>query len=309
MLKHNLPISTHERLRMGTLHRHRTDVGEATLMGLWMIFNKDTFRSAGLNFDYDRKTVHRQCLILLNVLCNVGKKFIKWPCARQRQATELFYRRIVGFPGVAGVIDGTLIPITAPSHQKQRYVDKNHDYSMNVMIVSNHRRIIIDIYIGQPGSVHDTRVFRRSPLAHALFTRPELLGPNQNLIGDGGYTCTSKMLVPYTNNGHMAETLLFNFKISQCRATIERTNALLKSRMARTQKLFCKNIITTNKHIAASAVLHNFILLQGEEQDGIVIEGEVPEVSVQEAILAGQAEGYRTRQVIRLQLAEENELE
>ncbi|KAK3930874.1 Catabolite control protein A [Frankliniella fusca] len=84
--------------------------------------------------------------------------------------------------------------------------------------------------------------------------------------------------------------------ISQCRATIERINSLLKSRMARTDTLFCKNIIKTNKHIAASAVLHNFNLLLGEEQDGIVIESEVTEVNVQEAILAGQVEGYRTHQ-------------
>ncbi|KAK3930873.1 Putative nuclease [Frankliniella fusca] len=100
---------------------------------------------------------------------------------------------LIGLIGVAGVIDDTLIRITAPSQQKQRYFDKSHDCSMNVMIVSSHRRIINDIYIGQRGSVHDTRVFRRSPLAHALFTRPELLGPNQHLIGDGGYTCTSKV--------------------------------------------------------------------------------------------------------------------
>ncbi|KAK3911630.1 Putative nuclease [Frankliniella fusca] len=298
----------HERLRNGTLQRNRTDVGESTIMGLWALFNKDTFRSIGLNYESGRKNIHNQYMILVNALCGIGHKYIKWPNERQRQQTELFYRRNFGFPGVAGVIDGTLIPITAPSEQKQRYVDKNHDYSINAMIVCNHKRVIIDIYTGQPGSVHDSRVFRRSPLARALFSRDDLLGPNQHLIGDGGYMCTKKMLVPYRNDGNITPShTWYNFKLSQCRATIERTNALLKSRMARTQKLFCKNIVRTNKHIAASAVLHNFILLRGEEQDGIVLEGEPPEISVQDAILAGQEEGHRRRQQIRLQLAEEQE--
>ncbi|XP_052130914.1 putative nuclease HARBI1 [Frankliniella occidentalis] len=298
----------HERLRTGKLQRNRTDVGESTAMGLWVLFNKDTFRSIGLNYENDRKHIHNQYTILLNALCGIGHKYIKWPNIRQRQQTELFYRRNFGFPGVAGVIDGTLIRITAPSEQKQRYVDKNHDYSINVMIVCNHKRVINDIFIGQPGSVHDSRVFRRSPLAHALYSRNDLLGPNQHLIGDGGYMCTEKMLVPYRNDGNVDQShRTYNFKLSQCRATIERTNSLFKSRMARTEKLFCKNIVRTNKHIAASAVLHNFILLRGEEQDGIVLEGELPEINVHDAIVAGQEEGYRRRQQIRLQLAEEYE--
>ncbi|KAK3932735.1 Protein ANTAGONIST OF LIKE HETEROCHROMATIN PROTEIN 1 [Frankliniella fusca] len=305
-------VVANERLRTGKLQRNRSDVGEATLMGLWMIFNKDTFRSVGLNFEHDKKTIHHHYCVLLDVLCGVGKYYIKWPNARQRQATELFYRRNFGFPGVAGVIDGTLVRTTAPAEQTQRYVDKNHDYSINVMIVD------------------------------------DLLGPNQHLIGDGGYTCTKKMLVRYMNNGHMAAShRLFNFKLSQCRATIERTsvlkggnipgkignlgercrkrsrlhignvpifktqertNSLFKSRMARTEKLFCKSIIQTNKHIATFAVLHNFILLNGEEQDGISLEAEMmPEVNVHERILAEQEEGYAKRHRIRIQLTEEYE--
>ncbi|KAK3919198.1 Putative nuclease, partial [Frankliniella fusca] len=95
--------------------------------------------------------------------------------------TEQFYHRNFGFPGVEGVFDGTLIRITAHAEQKQRYVDKNNDSSINVMLVCNHARVITDIYIGQSGSVHEvheTRVFRRSPLAQTLYTRNDFLGPN-----------------------------------------------------------------------------------------------------------------------------------
>jgi len=181
--------------RIGVFQRIRTDVGEAITMGLWILYNKDTFRSTGLNFNYDQKTIHKFYRKILEILCSLGRKYIKWPNERQRQATARFYRRNFGFPGIAGVIDGTLIPITAPAEQKQRYVDKNHDYSINVMIVCNHERIINDIYIGQPGSVHDSRVYRRSTLARALHSLDGLLGPNEHLIGDGGYMCTRKVKI------------------------------------------------------------------------------------------------------------------
>ncbi|KAK3920621.1 Putative nuclease [Frankliniella fusca] len=274
-------VVAHERLRRGKLQRIRTDVGEATLMGLWAIFNKDTFRSTGLNFEHDMKSIHHHYKVLLEVLCAIGSRYIKWPNARQRQITANFYRRNFGLPGVAGSIDGTLIPITAPSEQRQR----------------------------QPGSVHDCRVFRRSPLAKALFSRDDLLSPDEHLIGDGGYVCTSKIITPYHNDGHLRESHRhFNYKLSQCRATIERTNSLLKSRMARMEKLFCKDIITTNIHIAASAVLHNFILLRGEDLDGITIEGEVPNVNVEAAMEAARDAGFEKRMNIRLQLQEELEV-
>lgn len=57
----------------------------------------------------------------------------------------------------------------------------------------------------------------------------------------------------------------FNLNLSQCRATVERLNALFKLRMSRLRRLFCKDIVTTVKHIVASAVLHNFVLLDGRD--------------------------------------------
>jgi len=75
------------------------------------------------------------------------------------------------------------------------------------------------------------------------------------------------VLVPYRNDGHLdINKRYFNTVLSQCRSTVERLNGLLKARMQRLGgKLFCKSIRTVNMHIAASAVMHNFILLDGHE--------------------------------------------
>ena len=46
----------------------RTDVGESTLMGLWMFFNKYTFRRVGLNFDRDMSVAHRHYRVLTKAI-------------------------------------------------------------------------------------------------------------------------------------------------------------------------------------------------------------------------------------------------
>ena len=182
-----------QRLANGTLQRNRTDVEESTLVGLWMVFNQDTFRSAGLNFDMDMSVAHRHYKIVVRALCEVGGRYIKWPSAHERTRMSSHYERYFGLPGVVGAIDGTLVKVTAPKEQKQRYVDKNHNYSINVMIVSDHRRLVRDTYVGQPGSVNDARVFRRSPLAKCLYGRHDFLSPDEYLVGDGGYVNSSKV--------------------------------------------------------------------------------------------------------------------
>ncbi|KAK3913659.1 Protein ANTAGONIST OF LIKE HETEROCHROMATIN PROTEIN 1 [Frankliniella fusca] len=271
----------HHRIATGRVVRgERTSVAETILIGSWMLFNKDTFRSAGENFGKAASNDHYHYKNLITIICEIGSRYIKWPSARERRRTARYYKDRFGLPRVAGSIDRTLIPITAPKEQKQRYVDKNLNYSINVMFVSDHRRFIGDAFIGQPGSVNDARVFRRSPLAQCLFSREDMLAPNEHLLGDCGYVCTDKILTQYRDNGHLnASRRFLNNVLSQCRSTIERCNGLLILRMQRLGRLFCKSIDTTILLIGASAVMHNLIILRGEEIDGMVLEA-VPPINV-----------------------------
>lgn len=51
--------------------------------------------------------------------------------------------------------------------------------------VCDHRRRIIDVFIGYPGSVHDARVFQSSPL-YATFAQK---CNEKYIIGDSAYPC------------------------------------------------------------------------------------------------------------------------
>ncbi|KAK3920073.1 Protein ANTAGONIST OF LIKE HETEROCHROMATIN PROTEIN 1 [Frankliniella fusca] len=277
----------------------RTPIHESILMGLWIIFNKDTLCSCGLNFETAQSSGHLHYKNLIQILCEIGGRYVKWPHAQDRQHTSQFYEERFGFPGVIGAIDGTLVPITAPREQKQRYVDKNHNYSINVMLTYDHKRLIRDAFVGQLGSIHDSRIFRRSPLAQCLHSRDDMLSEGEHLVGDSGYVLTDKMTIPYRNDGHLVDSHRnINHLLAQCRASIERCNGLLKMRMQRTGKLFCKSINTTVMHLGACIVLHNFILLEGQEIDGMEI-GEVPHINAYDAINAAREAGIQKRNNIR----------
>ena len=97
-----------------------------------------------------------------------------------------------GYPSVCGCIDGCLIRITAPLEQPQQYVDRHHAYSIILQGVCDHTLLFRDVYIGEPGSVGDKRTFKRSPLGHSILRNPSIVG-DKHLIGDGGYTLTSKV--------------------------------------------------------------------------------------------------------------------
>lgn len=93
--------------------------------------------------------------------------------------------------------------------------------------VCDHRRRLIDIFIGYPGSVHDSRVLRNSPLKNNL---EEKCG-RYYLLGDSGYPLLPSLLTPYKDRGNLSRRQQnFNLKLSKNRYVIEHCFGLLKQK-------------------------------------------------------------------------------
>ncbi|MBN3299083.1 HARB1 nuclease, partial [Amia calva] len=91
--------------------------------------------------------------------------------------TRLFkeeFHRIAGFPGVNGCIDGTHIPITAPSVNEGDYVNRKSFHSINVQIICDAAHIISNMEAKWPGSVHDSQIFHECTLS-ARFAHGEFI--------------------------------------------------------------------------------------------------------------------------------------
>lgn len=123
--------------------------------------------------------------------------------------------------------------------------------------VCNHQRKIIDIFIGYPGSVHDSRVFRNSPLKNNL----EALCGRYFLLGDSGYPLHVNLLTPFKDRGNLTRRQLnYNIKLAKNRYIIEHTFGILKQKFRQLFHIKIRNIRFIVHLIRAACVLHNLAL-------------------------------------------------
>lgn len=81
---------------------------------------------------------------------------------------------------------------------------------------------LLDLYIGEPGSLHDSRVFRRSDLYRKVLENEDRLFPqNTFLIGDSAYVLKKWMIVSFKNYGTLTQTQIdFNYIHSATRIVV-----------------------------------------------------------------------------------------
>ncbi|KAJ8943183.1 hypothetical protein NQ314_009814 [Rhamnusium bicolor] len=162
-----------------------------------------------------------------------------------------------GFPGVIGIIDGTHIKIDKPSQDPDSYLNRKHFYSIQAQIVCDHRRKIRDIFVGSPGSVHNSRAFRSSPLCETL---AEKCG-NFYIPGDSGYPCLRHLLTPFRDHGNLTRRQQnYNYKLARNRYIIEHCFGILKQKIRQLYLLKLGKIEDIVNFIRACCVLHNFAI-------------------------------------------------
>lgn len=67
-----------------------------------------------------------------------------------------------------GSIDGSHVRIDKPIEDPDSYINRKQYFSLQMQCTVNHKMKFIDIFVGYPGSVHDARVFKNSPLRNDL---------------------------------------------------------------------------------------------------------------------------------------------
>ncbi|KAJ8929185.1 hypothetical protein NQ314_018134 [Rhamnusium bicolor] len=183
----------------------------------------------------------------------LSPQFINWPINEEKNEIEAFFRQN-GFAGVIGVIDGTHIRIDKPADDPDSYLNRKHFYSIQAQVVCDHRKRIRDIFVGYPGSVHDSRVFRTSPLCETLH---EKCG-NFFIIGDIGYPCLTNLLTPFKDRGQLTRHQRnYNYKLSQNRYLVEHCFGYFKQKFRQLYHIKLRKIPNVVHFIRACAVLHN----------------------------------------------------
>lgn len=113
------------------------------------------------------------------------------------------------------------------------------------------------MYCGEPGSIHDSRLLRKSPLSEVLSQVEEKLY-NRFLLGDSAYASTSWIVPPFKAIRTLSNAeMKFNTHHSKTRIGIENSFGFLKGRFRRVQYFENTNLKFIVKATVAACTLHN----------------------------------------------------
>jgi len=162
------------------------------MMVIWIFATPDSFRSVALRFGVCPSTLHFHYSYIIEALRELAPQYIRWPNAERRQQIAAAFEGASGFPGAIGCIDCTHVYITAPLENPARYRNRHHTYSLNIQAVCDHELNILDLHVGEVGSMNDNRIFRRNHLYRQLLedNQHTTIQVDQHILGDGAYTLT-----------------------------------------------------------------------------------------------------------------------
>lgn len=146
-----------------TTKNHALNPRQQLLVALHFFGNGSQYHSIGDMHGIHKSTV---CRIVYRVSSSIVTilfpEYVRWP--NNCDNIQGGFYHIAGFPRVAGAVDGTLIPITAPRMNENDYVDRHGQHSINAMVVCGANYEFFYASARWPGSVHDNRVLQNSTL-------------------------------------------------------------------------------------------------------------------------------------------------
>jgi len=132
---------------------------------LWCLATPTEYRTIAHLFGIARSTVceivHETCHCIVEVLLD---DYIKFPCGVQLDHVVDEFKEKWGVLQCFGAIDGSHVPISAPSLLHTDYYNCKGWYSMLIQGLVDAKYRFLDVCVGWPGSVHDAQVFVHSTI-------------------------------------------------------------------------------------------------------------------------------------------------
>ena len=74
-------------------------------------------------------------------------EFIKFPTGQKAKEVMEAFEEKKGFPGVIGAVDGTHIPIKAPKHNHEQYINRKGFFSIQLQVICDPDLFITDVFV------------------------------------------------------------------------------------------------------------------------------------------------------------------
>lgn len=195
---------------------------KSVLLTIWYLANRNSFREIADRFGLSMSTTHNCLTRVIEFLCSIKEEIIKWPNIQRRRTIQNAFASNDGIEGAIGAIDGSHIEIAKPKENQDSYINRKGFASLLLQGVVDHEKIFIDVFCGEPGSLHDARLLRRSALYAKMLDNPEFMGENF-LLADSAYPNLNWIVTPFQDTGFLTEhQKLFNKRLSSKRVVLWR---------------------------------------------------------------------------------------
>ena len=156
-----------------------------------------------------------------------------------------------------GSIDGTHISIEPPCGEETDYYNYQKFHSVIALVLVDSTSKFTYLNVSVPGRCNDASVYSRSTLFRViqdpLYARHRLSVNNAitqaHLIGDSAFPLSQHLMKPFPGRVNMPQDrLLFSYRLSHCRTTVERAFGHLKNRVRSLHKKLEYDLDHTKPH-------------------------------------------------------------
>ena len=205
-------------------------------------------------------TVSRVASDFVNSVVSKASQFIFMP----KSASEILgaisdFQAISGLPKVIGAVDGSHIPMIAPSVDEYAYVNQKQFHSINVQAICDANLIFQGVVARWPGSHHDSFILQSSNVYDRIAN--DEFGDCW-LLDDSDYPVKNWLITPF-GNPSTAEERIFNVYHRKTRCAIERCFGVLKMRWRILDRKVSYEPAKVCKIALTCCVLHNICRRNG----------------------------------------------
>ncbi|XP_062421496.1 putative nuclease HARBI1 [Pungitius pungitius] len=208
------------------------------------------------------QVVHNVAKEMMTIIHRV----INFPKPEEMEEVGADFARLTGheaFRCAAGVIDGCHVRVLPPA-ELICYINRKLFPSVLLQDICDANGRLLEVYIGETGSVHDALMQRRSLMYQEALYPP----PGYFMLGDGGYPCLQHpvaIMTLYRQPLASHVEARYNRYHARGRNVIERTFGILKTRW---RSIFLRALEIrpqfAPKVVGACCILHNICLAEGD---------------------------------------------
>lgn len=125
---------------------------------------------------------------VIRAINGLAPRLIIWPSGDKAIQCEDKFYHMARIRGVVGAIDGTYVPIKAPSENPETYINRKCFHGITLQCICDSSMMFTDCFTGYPSSVSDVRIFINSDIYREFMEHPyNYFQGNRFIIGGKAY--------------------------------------------------------------------------------------------------------------------------